>query len=70
MLVGSWRLAYYKLSIYIISVITCLCRPVMLKYDTLPMWAQCLVSFVCVGIPMIVAAFFLAQALTKFYYGG
>ena len=42
----------------------------MQKYDTLPMWAQCLVSFVCVGIPMIVAAFFVAQALTKFYHGG
>ena len=42
----------------------------MQKYDTLPLWAQCLVSFVFVGVPMIAAAFFVAHFLTKFYYGG
>jgi len=43
---------------------------VMQRYDTLPLWAQCLVSFVCVGIPLLVAAFFIAQAMEEFYYGG
>ena len=33
------------------SIITCMCRPVKKKYDELPLWAQCLVSFIFVGIP-------------------
>ena len=40
------------------------------KYDTLPLWAQCIVLFVFVGIPMLVAAFFVAYFGTRFYYGG
>lgn len=51
------------------SIVTCLCRPVMRKYDTLPLWAQCLVSFVFVGIPLLAAAFCVAYFGTQFYYG-
>ena len=54
----------------ICSIITCLCRPVIQKYDTLLLWAQCIVLFVFVGIPMLVAAFFVAYFGTRFYYGG
>ena len=41
----------------------------MKKYDTLPLWAQCLVSFTFVGIPMIAAAFCVAYFWSRFYYG-
>ena len=41
----------------------------MRKYDTLPLWAQCLVSFVFVGLPLLAAAFFVAYIGTQFYYG-
>ena len=51
------------------SIITCMCRPVNKKYDELPLWAQCLVSFVFVGIPVLVATFVVAYFLDRFYYG-
>ena len=42
----------------------------MQKYDTLPLWAQLVLSFVVVGIPMIITAFFTVEAFKKFYHGG
>ena len=51
------------------SIITCLCRPVIKKYETLPLWAQCVVLFIFVGIPSLVAAFFVAYFLDQAYYG-
>ena len=51
------------------SIITCMCRPVNKKYDELPLWAQCLVSFVCVGIPILGATFAVAYFLDRLYYG-
>ena len=41
----------------------------MKKYDTLPIWAQCLASFVFVGLPMFAAAFGVAYFWNQFYYG-
>ena len=41
----------------------------MKKYDTLPLWAQCLVSFVFVGILLLAAAFCVAYFGNQFYYG-
>ena len=52
------------------SIVTCLCQPVMQKYETLPLWAQLLLSFIVVGIPMIITVFFTVEAFKKFYYGG
>ena len=42
----------------------------MQKYETLPLWAQLLLSFVVVGIPMIITVFFAVEAFKGFYYGG
>ena len=39
------------------------------KYETLPLWAQCVVLFIFVGIPSFVAAFFVAYFLNQLYYG-
>ena len=46
-----------------------MCRPVNKKYDELPLWAQCLVSFVCVGIPILGATIAVAYYLDRLYYG-
>ena len=46
-----------------------MCRPVNKKYDELPLWAQCLVSFVFVVIPILAATFAVAYFLNRLYYG-
>ena len=41
----------------------------MRSYDALLLWAQGLVSFIFVGVPCLVLAFFVAYFLNQAYYG-
>ena len=41
----------------------------MRSYEALPLWAQGLFSFIFVGVPLFVLAFFVAYFLNQAYYG-